>query len=114
MNRSKRNRNTEFFNGYKLIMLADANHDIPLSYELAPANVNESPRLRPVVSEAQKTHDWLNPDYLVADRGYDSIANHKFLIKQDITPIIHIRKTTDKSELHDGILCEGKVIGCKS
>ena len=102
-NKTKRRKDTEFFNGYKLIMLADANHDVPFSYEIVPANVNESPRLRPAVLKAQATYDWLKPDYLIADKGYDSIANHKFLVERDTTPVIPIRRSKENSGLHDGI-----------
>ena len=86
-----------------MIMLADAVHDVPIYYRLYPANTSENIQLPPIVREAQETHEWLKPDYLIADRGYDSTANHKFLVKRGITPIIHIRRTPQNGGLHDGI-----------
>ena len=100
-NRSKA-REVEPFFGYKVHLLADAVHDVPLSYVLLPANENDSPILPHVVSKAQQTYDWLKPEFLVADRGYDSQGNHEFLQKRGITPIIHIRKSAH-SKLHDGV-----------
>ncbi|MCY4579096.1 MAG: transposase [Chloroflexi bacterium] len=50
-----------------------------------------------------ETYGWLRPKFLVADRGFDSQQNHRFLIGRDIVPIIHIRKPTGGASLHDGI-----------
>lgn len=55
-----------------------------------------------VVQRVQQTYRWFQPNYLLADKGYDSMKNHRFLIDQDITPIIHIRKPSH-TELHEGI-----------
>ena len=43
---------------------------------------------------------------MLADRGYDSLANHKFLFGLGIIPIIHIRRPTAKDGLYDGIYTE--------
>lgn len=102
-NKSRRKKDTEYFYGYKMLMLADAVHDVPLHYRLYPANTSETKQLLPIVSEAQETHEWLKPGYLIADRGYDSVANHKFLVKRGVAPIIHIRKMSKDGGLHDGI-----------
>ena len=100
-NRSKA-REVESFFGYKLHLLSDAVHDVPLSYVLLPANENDSPQLPQVVRKAQQTYDWLKPEYLLADRGYDAQSNHEFLVKRGIAPIIHIRKPAH-TKLHDGV-----------
>ena len=100
--KSRRDADTERYYGYKLIMLADATYDVPLAYRLVPANASEYRQLRPSVEEAQATFEWLKPEYLIGDRGYDSVANHKFLVGRGIAPIIHIRKPIN-SKLHDGI-----------
>ena len=95
-------REVEPFFGYKLHFLSDAVHDVPLSYVLLPANKNDSPQLPQVVRKAQQTYDWLEPEFLVADRGYDALSNHEFLVNRSITPIIHIRKPAH-TKLHHGI-----------
>ena len=48
-------------------------------------------------------YPWIEPAYLLSDRGYDSQANHRFLAEQGITPVIHIRKPTAADGLRDGI-----------
>ena len=95
-------KDVETFFGYKLHLLSDAVHDIPLSYSLLPANHNDSPQLPPLVHKAQQTYDWLKPEYMLADRGYDALSNHAFLVKLDIRPVIHIRKPSNAT-LHGGL-----------
>ena len=70
---------------------------------LLPANRNDSPQLPVLVRKAQGMYAWLKPKHLMADRGYDSQANHTFLVGQGVTPIIHIRKTTADDGLYDGL-----------
>ena len=100
-NRSKL-KEIETFYGYKLHLVSDAVHDVPLSYLLLPANENDSPKLPQAVRKAQQAYDWLQPEYLLADRGYDAQSNHEFLVNCGITPIIHIKKPSH-TKLHDGI-----------
>ena len=102
--------------GYKQHMVADANHGIPIYAFLTPGNRNESPLLPRLFKEAKATFDWFNPKVAMADRGYDSAANHQFLHKQGILPIIHIRKSSADSGLYHGLyneqgvpICLGKV-----
>ena len=101
-NKSGGKKDTEPFFGYKVHMLSDVNYGVPLSYIILPANRNDSPQLPRVVNEAQQIYSWLKPNYLLADRGYDAISNHKMLYREGIKPIIHIRKPIN-SRLHDGI-----------
>ncbi len=39
-----------------------------------------------------RTHEWLKPRHMLADRGYDSRKNHAVCMERGIIPIIHIRK----------------------
>ena len=88
--------------GYKMHLLSDANYGIPLDFIITPANESDSPQLPLVVGKAKRTHAWLQPEYLLADRGYDAQSNHQFLVDQGITPVIHIR-TPGKGKLHHGM-----------
>ena len=89
--------------GYKMHLVSDATHGVPLAFTITPANENDSPELPRAVRKTLGAYPWLQPAYLLADRGYDSLTNHEFLVKRDITPVIHIRKPTAKDGLHDGI-----------
>ena len=100
---SKSKEKTEPFFGYKMHALNDAVYGVPLVHIVHPANKNDSPELPRLVEKAQAAFGWLRPDHLLADRGYDSQANHKFLFDRGIAPIIHIRKPTAHDGLHDGL-----------
>lgn len=92
----------ELFFGYKMHALNDATYGAPLAHIMLPANQNDSPQLPKLVQKAQRTYPWLKPKHLLADRGYDSQANHLYLFKLNIAPIIHIRKPTADDGLYDG------------
>ena len=109
-----REGDTEFVFGYKLHLLADANYGIPLSYQITPANVNDSPTLPPLLKQAKGTFAWLHPGFVLADRGYDSSANHRAVVEQDAVPIIHIRKPTANDGLYGGIYTEKGAPTCMS
>ncbi len=98
---SKDAKDTEPFSGYKMHALNDAVHGVPLTCIMLPANVHDSKLLPELVKKAQELYPWLRPDHLLGDRGYDSQANHKFLLGRGITPIIHMRKSSGKSKLLD-------------
>ncbi len=97
--------------GYKMHLLSDSNYGLPLDFIITPANENDSPMLPSVVQEARARYPWLHPKYLLADRGYDSAANHQALVQQGITPVIHLRKPT-RGDLHDGIYTTDGVPTC--
>ena len=114
--RSRGDANTEPFFGYKMVALSDAVYGVPLVYVVSPANQNESPKLKDLVELAQQTYEWFSPKYLVADRGYDSQANHEFLYQRGIVPIIHIRKSSSDDKLQGGFYntlgvptCDGRI-----
>ena len=100
--RTKEKEEVEWCFGYKMHAIADALYGIPLGFILTPANASESPLLPDVVRKAQAAHKDFKPRFLLADRGYDSDNNFRFLYKRKITPVIHIRKPIHQ-ELHRGI-----------
>ena len=89
--------------GYKVHMVADAIYDIPLAQIVTPANVNDSPMLPVLMEKAAELYSWWNPKVALADRGYDSLANHKWLDDRGITSIIHIRKPSPKTKASSGL-----------
>ena len=94
--------------GYRLHAVADANYGVPLGFIMTPANENDSPYLPRVFDKVCSTHTWMEPQYLIGDKGYDSTKNHTFLMQQGVTPVIHIRRTNriDESGMHAGIYDE--------
>ena len=71
---------TDWFFGYKMHLLADANYGIPLAYQVTAGNVSDSPTLMPLFEQAQRTFGWFAPGFVLADRGYDSSANHHAVV----------------------------------
>ena len=102
---------TEWGFGYKLHMISDAIHGVPLSFTITPANANDSPQLPVLVRKVLDDYPWMKPRALTADRGYDSESNHRDLFDRGIIPVIHIRKPTADDGLYDGVYdAEGKPV----
>ena len=95
----------EFAFGYKMHLVSDAVYGVPLDFIITPANESDSPLLPPLMDKAKQSHPWLESKYLLGDRGYDSTRNHKYLIRQGIVPVIHMRKAPE-GRLYDGIYDE--------
>ena len=60
---------------------------------------------------AEALYPWFSPSAVVADRGYDSMANHEWLHGKGIVPVIHIRRKANAA-LYDGIYTEQGVPTC--
>ncbi|MYC07704.1 MAG: transposase [Chloroflexi bacterium] len=99
--RTKDGTNVEYTFGYKVHQVNDAVYGIPLTNILLPANASDSPQLPKLVKKALAEHRWLDPEYAVCDKGYDSTKNYKFLDDRMIAPIILIRDTYKKGDLYD-------------
>lgn len=77
--------------GYKVHLVADARHDIPLTVAVTTGSQSDMTYLAPVVEETSPT-----PEVVIADRGYDSSDNSEWLHRRGIAPVIHKRR------LHSG------------
>lgn len=71
-----------------------------MGFSIAPGNASDIRQLPAIVRDAQRAHGWLQPQYLLADRGYDSTGNHQFLMDQGITPVIHMKKPNNEKRNH--------------
>ena len=89
----------EWHHGYKVHMAADAHYGLPLAHIVTTAKRNDSPELPSVVRRAEALYPWFQPAAVIADRGYDSKANHEWLHTKNIVPVIHIRRT-DKNSIY--------------
>ena len=90
--------------GYKYHAVVDAIYGIPITGFTTTAKRNDSPELPNLLAQAASAHDWFAPRYVMADRGYDSQANHQAVLVRAAVPIIAIRHSTGRgSRLHEGI-----------
>ena len=60
---------------------------------------------------ATETHRWLNPSYVMADKGDDSRANHEAVTDRDAVLICPVRRNP-KSKLYEGIYTAQGVPTC--
>ena len=67
--------------GYTLHLTVDAIHELPVAYQVTPANRSETKRLLPLVEEIEKKTPTVyeRAETLAADRGYDSGDIHRRL-----------------------------------
>ena len=80
----------EWHYGYKYHSLVDAQYGLPITGFTTSASRSDNPTLPALVEKAESAHDWFAPQYLMADKGYDSQANHKALLDRGIIPIIPV------------------------
>ena len=71
-----------------------------------------------LLEHAAETHSWFKPEYVLADRGYDSVRCHREVLRRGAQPIIPIRNMVKKNQdglwegiyTYDGIpTCLGKL-----
>ena len=101
----------EWHIGYKVHMVADVNHSLPITMIVTTAKRGDSPLLPQVVEKAESLYSWFRPSAVVADRGYDSHNNHHYLNDKGILPIIHIKRNGNHP-LYKGIYTKKGVPTC--
>ncbi len=102
----------EFFYGYKVHMVADATHGLPLAVIVTAGNRNDTLLLPRVMDRAAGMYLWWSPRVAIADRGYDSYANHHWLDTRGVAAVIHIRRATAHDKLYDGVYTTDGVPVC--
>ena len=113
--RSNSKDGTEWFFGYKMHTLADADHGVPLGFIITSGNKNDTTMFRPVLDKAMDDLPWLEPKYVIADRGYDSAKNNRIAVELGIVPIIHIRDATGPTtKVYDNVSGAPTCIGQRS
>ena len=101
----------EWHFGYKSHAVADAKYGVPLGQIVTTASRSDSPELPLVIEHTKSLHPWFRPKVVIADRGYDALSNHEYVVSQGAIPIIHIRKLA-KGEIYtkEGTpICVGNV-----
>lgn len=91
---SEENGKTMSWFGYKLHLLADAQYELPIAFEVTAASQADSPHLLPLVEQAAARHPALidGAETLAADRGYDAGPIKAALFEEHgIAPLIPAR-----------------------
>jgi len=80
--------------GYQLHLIVDSRHELPVAYEVEPANASEATRVAPMVDELARRHPEVveRCGVLTADRGLDSgPVNEHLFDEYSIKPVIDTR-----------------------
>ena len=110
----------EFYFGYKVNVIADANYGLPLFGATRPANASDVIVMVQDLDDCLALYETLGPRYFLGDKGYDRLENIKHLVSLGLIPVVAVRlpeKDEEGQRLYDGIYdAEGRptCIGSKS
>jgi IS5 family transposase len=106
-------RELYYWFGYKLHLVVDAFYELPVSFKLTPANESDMKQMAELLKKAGALQTESRPKVVIADKGYDSRDNNKFIFSEcQALPIIPIRER-DGEQLPD--ICNAKgtpLCGC--
>jgi IS5 family transposase len=86
-------RNLYYWFGYKLHLVVDALYELPVSFKLTTANESDTTQMEALLKKAGADRVETNPKVVIADKGYDSQGNNKFIFAEcRAAPIIPIRE----------------------
>ncbi len=92
--------------GYKLHLVIDALYELPVSFTLTLANETDTMQMETLLQRAGAEQEATKPKAVIADKGYDSQSNYKFIFNEyKAMPIIPIRERED-AQLPD--ICNAK------
>ena len=97
----------EFYFGYKVNVIADANYGLPLFGVIRPANASDVVVMVQDLDDCLALYETLGPRYFLGDKGYDRLENIEHLVSLGLIPVVAVRlpekdKETGK-RLYDGI-----------
>ena len=94
----------EDFFGRKLHVLVCAKYGIPIVSLVTPSTTSDNTTIPTLIEKAKSIYgEAFQPKVLLADRGYDGKENFEYLVRQNIEPIILIRKPTADDSLYQGL-----------
>ncbi len=100
----------ESYFGYRVNILADANHGLPLFDATRPANASDVMVMVQDLDDCLALYETLGPRYFLGDKGYDKLENILHAVSLGMIPIIAIRRPPKGKEtgerLYDGIYFE--------
>lgn len=88
-----RQRETYYWFGYKLHLVVDALYELPVSFKLTTADESDTTQMVDLLKKAGADQAESRPKAVIADKGYDSRDNNKFIFTEcHSAPVIPIRE----------------------
>jgi transposase len=81
-----KNGKQEWIYGFKVHIIADAELELPLGFEVTPANVYDSTRYQALLTDLMGRG--IEPETVLADKGYDTKSNYAFTLDHGAIPIV--------------------------
>ena len=103
---------TEWHFGYKFHLAVDATYSLPIAGHVTTAKRHDSPEFPRLMERAQVAHSWFRPEYVMADKGYDSRKNHEYVQQQGGALIAPTRRSPSRDKLYEGIYTPEGVPTC--
>jgi IS5 family transposase len=98
-----------YWYGYKVHLVADAESELPISFQVTAANVYDGAHLPSVLREAQTQYDWFQPARVLADKGYDSRECFRFVGEEmQAVPVIDVQGR--RATAREGRPCEAEPV----
>lgn len=95
-------RELVYWFGYLVELVVDCATELPVAFEVLPANVSETTRLVPLLEGLAESHPALlaRTEAVIADAGYDSTENCRHVLEEtNALPIIKMRLTQPEDEI---------------
>jgi len=101
---------TYFWYGYKVHLAVDADSELPIWFDVTPANRYDGHLLAPVLSDIKARFDWFSPSFVTADKGYDAGYNFDY-VGRDLgaVPVIDVRANS-RPRKREGRECEAEPV----
>ncbi|MCX8053841.1 MAG: transposase [Armatimonadetes bacterium] len=78
--------------GYLVTLIVDCEYELPLCFDVSPANESETTKLPKIFDDLREKHPGLPIETVIADAGYDSAANCAHILDEvRALPIIKMR-----------------------
>ncbi len=99
-------RDLYYWFGYKLHLVVDALYELPVAFELTPANESDVTHMESLLRKAGADREETRPQAVITDKGYDSKRNSLFIFNEcHAIPVIPIRER-EGEQLSD--ICNAK------
>lgn len=96
--KGSKNKDLYYWFGYKIHLLIDAIYELPISFEITPANETDTKQLKTLLEKAKENLPEIEIENVIADAGYDSKDNCQTVFTEyEAIPVIPLNLGNEKS-----------------